>query len=351
VPDFASALYLGLEHSYASLPAWRRLSLGKPAVLGEVEGTDAAQQELAALTGCDRALFAPSTLHVFIDLFLAFGEKNVTFLLDEDVYPVVRRAALCATSAGSVVETFGSRCRKRVTTLIQRCGVKRPVIVTDGFYPLRGKHSPLRVYARLAGAAGGFVVVDDTQALGIFGSKPRSVAPYGMGGGGSLRLLELEGSDVVVVASLAKAFGVPVAVIAGPFQRIHQFERRSFTRIHSSPVSAAMMASVRSAAQINRLHGEWLRRRLARLVRKFQNGLRELGLSHTHGCFPVQTVEDSGGLDAVATSAALEAAGVQTVVTRDQPFGTPKMSFILTAAHQEEEIDQALACLARIRRL
>jgi hypothetical protein len=59
------------------------------------------------------------------------------------------------------------------------------------------------------------LVIDDTQALGILGHSPGPHAPYGKGGGGSLQWAGIGGPDVLVVSSLAKGFGAPVAVLAG----------------------------------------------------------------------------------------------------------------------------------------
>ena len=48
---------------------WDRLTLGKPAALESPPGAREVEGELAALTGCERAVLAPSTLHLFWDLF------------------------------------------------------------------------------------------------------------------------------------------------------------------------------------------------------------------------------------------------------------------------------------------
>jgi hypothetical protein len=42
-------------------------------------------------------------------------------------------------------------------------------------------------YLESARAFEGYLIMDDTQALGIFGYAPDAEAPYGHGGGGMLR--------------------------------------------------------------------------------------------------------------------------------------------------------------------
>ncbi len=79
---------------------------------------------------------------------------------------------------------------------------------------LSARSAAARAAGRLSGSVrrfGGLLVIDDTQALGILGRNPGQDAPYGRGGGGSLRRANIQGPDILVGASLAKGFGVPIA--------------------------------------------------------------------------------------------------------------------------------------------
>ena len=91
--------------------------------------------------------------------------------------------------------------------------------------------------SRWRAAAVALLVADDTQALGILGHSPDARMPYGHGGGGSLRWSGIGGPEALVFASLAKGFGVPIAVLAGSRARIREFEEKSLTRVHCSPPS------------------------------------------------------------------------------------------------------------------
>src|SRR5208283_94679 len=83
-----------------------------------------------------------------------------------------------------------------------------PLVVTDGYCTVCGRAAPLADYLDRARAFGGWLIVDDTQALGVFGRSPTSDAPYGRGGGGMIARNRIGHPDVLVVSSLAKAFGV-----------------------------------------------------------------------------------------------------------------------------------------------
>jgi 8-amino-7-oxononanoate synthase len=75
VLNFTSALYLGLRHPSWSLRPWAQLTTGAPAALAPPPGARMVADMLAALQGCERAALAPSTLHLFWDLFGMVGSR------------------------------------------------------------------------------------------------------------------------------------------------------------------------------------------------------------------------------------------------------------------------------------
>jgi 8-amino-7-oxononanoate synthase len=327
VRDFTSSLYLGLDHASGDLPGWRSLTLGKPAAFHDPPGSAHVERELAALTGCEAAVLAPSTLHLFVDLFAMLARPGYRILLDRRSYPVARLAARLALCART-----------------DRSATQHPVIVTDGIDCHTGRIAPLRQYARLAAERGGLVVVDDTQALGITGASPTREAPYGTGGGGSLRRQNLTAPNVLLVGSLAKAFGTPVAVLAGSKGTIESFRDRSFTRVHSSPPSAAVIAAAARALAINRLRGDAIRRRLAALVCRFERGARELGLPPNRSLFPVRRLRLPDNVDDRFIHSELAERHIRAALLAG-PGGRPAVTFVLTARHSVGDIAKALEAL------
>jgi uncharacterized protein len=109
------------------------------------------------------------------------------------------------------------------------------LVVADGFCPACGRRAPLADSLAAVRAWGGQLLIDDTQALGVRGEAPGPGAPYGRGGGGSLCWGGIGSPDVLVVSSLAKGFGAPLAALSGIDGAIQRFEERSETRLFSSP--------------------------------------------------------------------------------------------------------------------
>jgi 8-amino-7-oxononanoate synthase len=175
--DFSSALYLGFEHGSGSLPGWTQLTPGKPAALEEVPGTRHVQRELAVLTGCERVVPGASTLHLFNDLFGMLASRNdIAIWIDEAAYPIARWGTDRAAASGVPVRVFARHDAEDLWKAMNASRGARPVIVTDGFCPMRGEPAPLADYVRCAAAGNGLLIVDDTQALGVFG-RPDEPGP------------------------------------------------------------------------------------------------------------------------------------------------------------------------------
>ena len=347
--DFTSALYLGLQHPSATLPGWDALTLGRPAALQEPPGACAVAAELAALQGCEAATLLPSTLHLFWDLFGMLGRHGTTIYIEATTYAIARWGVQRGAALGAPVCTFAFGDAAGLERLLERSAGRRgrPLIVCDAVRPGSDRQPPLARYATLAARHGGCLVLDDTQALGVLGHGARATVPLGWGGGGSLRRHALGGAHVVVGASLAKGFGVPVAVLAGSRALVRRFEECSQTRVHASPPSAAVIHAAGHALALNRLCGDALRLRLSRLVRRFRQRLAQLCLRATGGDFPVQSLAPPHGIDAAALHAGLLERRVRTVLHRDARGAGTTLSFILSATHSAGCIDRAVAALAQ----
>jgi 8-amino-7-oxononanoate synthase len=332
-----------MGHASRSLPRFDRLTLGKPAALEAPPGSGAVERELAILTGCDRALLAPSTLHLFWDLFGTIGLEGVSIFLDAGSYPIARWGAERARAAGTPLGTFRQHDPEALRLLLRGAGGKRPVVVADGFCPACGTAAPVAEYLECVKPWNGLVLIDDTQALGIFGHSPGPWTPYGAGGGGSLQRAGLRDRRLVLVSSLAKAFGAPLAMLAGSEMIVSVFERQSATRMHCSPPSVAAIAAAGRALEINRRSGDDLRLQLAQRVAQLRRGLGRLGMTGTAGLFPVQSLRLPPGIEAEAVHEGLLARGVQAVLHRGGRGR--RISVVLTAGHTAAMIGRLVEAL------
>ena len=346
--DFTSSLYLGLQHPSGSLRPWRQFTTGAPAALIEPEEAKQIARDLAALMGCEAASLGTSTLHVAWDLFNLLAEEPITLFMDAEVYPIVGWGAQRAIMRGAAARVFRHHdvgCLRQALANAPRH--RRPIIVTDGFCAGCGRVAPLRDYHSLARQYNGLLVADDTQAFGLLGALPRSRAPYGCGGGGSLRWSEIGGPEIISFSSLAKGFGVPLAVLGGSHALLREFKSKSLTRVHCSPPSFATLRSAEHAVKLNRGWGDRLRHRLASLVHLFRKAMHALGITASGGAFPIQTLELPAGVDAAMLHEDLEKRGLRTLLRRGRTRGRPQITLLLTAAHSLSAIKQAASMIAQ----
>ncbi|MGR9108003.1 MAG: aminotransferase class I/II-fold pyridoxal phosphate-dependent enzyme [Gammaproteobacteria bacterium] len=342
--DFTSALYLGMRHGSHELDPWEQLTTGVPAALREAPEAIEVARRVAQLQGCKQGILMPSTLHLFMDLFGVLAKNRISLHMDEGTYAIARWGALRATADGMAVRRFPHHDPETLMAQIraQLRWNKRPVVIADGFCPMCGKPAPIADYLAVVRGYGGLLVLDDTQALGILGRRPDLAPPYGRGGGGILEFSAQAGPDILVGSSLAKAFGVPVAVLSGGASWISRLKTESETRVHCSPPSLAVIHAAARALAINASRGDRLRMRLAERITQWREGLASMGLSATGGFFPVQTMRGIRGNSALQLYQCLRDRGIHTVLSHSREDGEVRLSLLIRACHEAEEIARCL---------
>jgi 7-keto-8-aminopelargonate synthetase and related enzymes len=343
--DFTSALYLGFWHESKSLKPWSQLTTGQPAILAEVAGSEVVADQLAQLQGCDQAVLSSSTLHLFWDLFGMLADERIAIFLDDGAYSIAQWGIERAVARGVPVSRFPHKDAGALQRLLERTtGGRRPVVVADGICTACGCAMPIKAYHELVRRAGGLLVIDDTQALGLLGMKHDSRTPYGVGGGGSLRHQNVSGADILLVSSLAKGFGVPIALLSGSSNWIQKFKVKSQTRVHCSPPSAADIHAAQRALDLNAKDGDALRLQLARRIKQFRNRLVETGFFVDSGLFPMQTLRLPEDQHLGQIQVRLLDLGIRTILRRGCD-GRPCLSLIITTRHQPEDFDNVAQSL------
>ena len=344
--DFTSSLYLGMRHPSDALPGWAALTTGRPAVLGQPPGADAVATELAGLVGAERATLTRSTLHALGDCLEVLAGPGAGLIVDAGVYPVGRWAVQRAAGIGVPVVRVAHHHVAATAAALRRLHRRqlRAVVVADGLCPGCGRSYPLPAVEALLGPYGGTLLIDDTQALGVLGAHPNPRAPYGSGGGGSVRHTGVAHDSVVAVSSLAKAFGAPVSCVAGGADVVAGV-RLTGSAVHSSPPSAVDIAAAAHAVARNAMVGDDLRARLAVRVQALRRQAAGHGLVLVGGLSPVQStpaVRPDAGRWLLAR---LAAGGVHAVLRRTCARGRSAVTLVVTATHRRSEIDAAAGLL------
>jgi 8-amino-7-oxononanoate synthase len=311
-----------------------------------VPGAALVARRLATLQGCQAATLLPSTLHGAWDLGGSLDARRETLLVDADVYPVLGAAAVRARALGVRVAHFAHHDPIALERRMRE-DQRRPVVLVDGLCPACGGAAPLPAYLAAVRRRGGLLVIDDTQAVGILGAPGGAVAKWGRGGGGSLRHHGLERApDVLVLASLAKGFGAPLAAMSGSAHVVDRYLQHADTRVHCSPVSVADLRALERALAVNRVDGERLRLRVARAIQRLRRGLRELGIDAEGGLCPVQALPPLPPRAAAKLHRHLLARSIRSVSQSWEGGAQAREVFVLTARSSDPDVDAALDALA-----
>jgi 8-amino-7-oxononanoate synthase len=333
---FDSALYLGMRHP-AACADWDTLTAGQPAAYAEDPASGPLCRKLAALAGAADCALAPSTLHLFWDLFpLLVQGRPARVLIDAAAYPVAR---WCAGRIGAPCIAFRPGDMDGLQRLAARTRAegRLPLLLADGYSPGTEHAPPLADYAGCMARHGGWLIVDDTQAFGLLGQS----------GGGSLRGHGIGRlANVACGTSLAKAFGVPLAALFGSAALLERFRAEASTRVHCSPPSSAALAAARRALALNALVGEALRSRLCAAVEAMRDCAGHLGLELQGGSFPVQLLVPPAGVPAEWLHRALAARGVHCLALRRA--NELVLGFLLTAEHSPAQARAAIRMAAML---
>jgi len=347
--DFCAVHYLGLRHASRALPPWEQLTTGVPAALREAPEALRLATRLAQLQGCQQAALGPSTLHLFWDLMPMLARKPCVIYLDRSSYPIAGWGVERAAHQGVPVLAFERQDPRSLAQLLTRHPPgARAVVVCDGLSTCCGKPAPLPAYLALL-PRNGWLVVDDTQALGLLGATPNRQSPWGSGGGGSTRYHSLRDERLILVCSLAKAFGAPLAALSGSEHLLAHFKNYSQTRLHCSPPALPEILAAQRALRINAQRGDHLRARLLQLVRDFRRRLQRFDIPTGSTYFPVQNLCLPEELSLPQIVQHLQQAGIQPLV-RQCGHKSPRfcLSFVINASQTRAEIQQAAQAVGRI---
>lgn len=350
--DFSSALYLGLKHTKESLSSWQSLTTGMPSALYEPIQNYLLAKKIAQMQGLQMGVAAPSTLHVYIDLFHFFSRLNVALFIDEKIYPVSLYGIEQVMVKKIPVHYFKHLNARHLSYLISKhiYSQKIPVVLTDGWCPQCGKPAPVKDYQNLIEPYGGKLIIDDTQAFGVLGKRSKGNG-YGNGGGGILQWSNAGAANITTVVSLAKAFGVPMAVISGKQTFLKAFVHNSETRASSSPVSNAHVAAGLHAININTISGNEKRVSLYNNVHHLKSELNRIGINLAGSLFPVQTINGLQPKKVFHLYKNLCSNGIKTVLVKGHLHPGPSLSIIIRADHSTEEIDKLANTIKQMKHL
>ena len=215
------------------------------------------------------------------------------------------------------------------------------LVVTDGVFSMDGDIAPLPAIVEVAEEHGAAVFVDDAHASGVLGR----------GGRGSVDHFGLHGRVAIQVGTLSKAVGALGGYVAGSRALRDLLIARARPFLFSTSHPPAVVAACREAIRVMDDEPE-LGERLWANTRRFKAELTRLSFDTGASETPITPVMMGDGAMAGRFSDRLLEEGVfaQPVVYPTVAIDKARIRTIVTAAHTDELLDQALEAFARVGR-
>ena len=176
---------------------------------------------------------------------------------------------------------------------------ERPLVLTDGVFPISGEVAPLLEYTHVLGSyRGAILCIDDAHATGVIGSLGQGSLEFVMERHGLERKsVEFDtGVRCCSTHTLSKALAGHGGLIAGSSMFIERLWRGAHALGGSSPSPLPAAAASAWALDYVRTHPE-LRERLWSNVARARRGLRELGWTLEDTPIPILCLAALPGLD------------------------------------------------------
>ncbi len=339
---FCSNDYLGLANHpaigaalAAGVERWGVGAGASHLLAGHTAAHHALEEELAAAVGRPRALLFSTGYMANLGVLGALLDRQSAVFSDQlNHASLIDAARLCQAR----VAVYRHGDPQHLAELLAADSAPRRLVVTDGVFSMDGDLAPLTELAIRARQMGAWLMVDDAHGFGVLG-------PHGAG---SVAQAALDADAVpVLMGTLGKALGCFGAFVAGSEALIETLIQHARSYIYTTALPPALAEATRAALRLARVE-TWRREKLVALVARFRAGAAQLSLPLLASTTPIQPLIAGSAQRALAWSAHLEQRGLLVPAVRPPtvPDGTARLRIVLTAAHEEAQVDRLLDALA-----
>lgn len=216
------------------------------------------------------------------------------------------------------------------------------LIVTDGVFSMDGIIANLLAICDLADKYGALVMVDDSHAVGFMGDKGRGTHEY----------CGVMGRVDIITGTLGKAMGgASGGYTSGCKELITWLRQKSRPYLFSNTLAPTITAT--SIKVLDLLEsGDQLRKKVHENARYFRKEMAALGFNLVPGKHPIVPVMLGEAILAKNLADELLAEGIYVIGFSFPvvPKGQARIRVQLSAAHEKEHIDKAVAAFAKAGR-
>jgi len=342
---FAGTGYLGLQshpevlqaaqdtlQRYGLATATSRGGFGEHPVYDELE------REACAFFGAEKVLYFPTGYlgmsvlcqgtgsrfdHIFIDSSAHFSLWDAAQATNQPITPFHHRQ----------VEHLAECLRQELRPN------QRPLVMSDGVFPVSGEIAPLPGYLELVRPYGGLVYLDDAHAVGVLGPNGRGTPEY----------YGVQEECCRASGTLAKALGGYGGLVWGEASWVTEIERYSRIFAGASPPPLVVAAASARALALAR-STPLLRQRLWANVARARRGLCALGWELEDTPVPILCLPRRDGISLERIKEGLLQQGIAVPLVRSYTSTPPggALRIAIFATHTSEQIERLVAELGRL---
>ena len=215
------------------------------------------------------------------------------------------------------------------------------LIATDGVFSMDGTVANLADICNLADAHDAAVMVDDSHATGFMGPKGRGTHEY----------RGVMGRVDILTGTFGKALGgASGGYTSGRKEIVELLRQRSRPYLFSNTLAPAIAASTLEVLKILSESTE-LRDRLEQNTRTFRAGMAERGFRIPEGDHPIVPIMLGEATLATKMASMMLDEGIYVIGFSYPvvPKGKARIRVQISAAHQPEDLEQAMNAFAKVR--
>lgn len=296
------------------------------------------EQEVAAFAGTEDAVLYSSCYMANLGLFATFFGAEDAIISDELNHASIIDAVRLTKAERHIYTHADMADLEEKLRAVQ--GKRLRVIATDGVFSMDGDIAPLKEICDLADRYEALVMVDDAHATGVMGGR----------GGGTPEHCGVLGRVDFVTGTFGKALGGAGGAFTATRKEAAEYLRnRSRTYLFSNSLDTAVAGASLFAIRHLAKHPE-LRKRLWENTERFRARMKEAGFAVADAPHPITPIMLGDEQKALGMAAALFDEGVYVIgfAYPVVPKGTARIRVQISAAHTEEDIEDAVAAFTRV---
>ncbi|MFZ3151866.1 MAG: glycine C-acetyltransferase [Anaerolineaceae bacterium] len=345
VLNFCSNNYLGLANHprlvAAATEAMQRYGVG-PGAVRTIAGTMSLhlelEQRVAAFKKVDAAITLQSGFSANGATIPALaGKEDVIFSDELNHASIIDGSRLSGAKIIRYAHCNPADLEKQILTAVGT--YRRGLIISDGVFSMDGDIAPMDQLVEVARKYNLMTMVDDAHGEGVLGEGGRGIVDH----------FHLHGQVDVEVGTFSKAFGVMGGVVAGNARIIEWLRQRGRPFLFSSAATVPDAAACLAAVDLLEESTELVDRLWAN-ARFFQTEMQKLGFDTGVTQTPITPVMLGEVQLAREFSRRLFDQGVFAMALGfpTVPQGKARIRVMISAAHSQQDLEQALDTFARV---